>query len=166
MKRWYVAHTRPHGEARAADHLRRQDFETFFPVFTKQRRHARRVETVLAPLFPRYLFVALDMATDRWRSINGTVGVDHLVCDGGGPMPVEANIVETLVSEADDRGRVRPAALQVFRAGDRLRVVDGPMLDQTGSFEQLTADERVILLMNVLGRDVRVTVPLSAIDAA
>ena len=60
-------------------------FETYLPRYEKRRRHARRVETVAAPLFPRYLFVAIDLASQRWRSIHSTIGVSRLVCNGEDP---------------------------------------------------------------------------------
>jgi hypothetical protein len=40
------------------------------PRYRKSRRHVRRVETVAAPLFPGYVLVAIDMATQRWLSIS------------------------------------------------------------------------------------------------
>ena len=77
--RWYVAHTQPHAENKAAVHLGRQGFVTYLPRYLKRRRHARRVDVVSAPLFPRYLFVQIDTAVQRWRSIYSTFGVSQLV---------------------------------------------------------------------------------------
>ena len=76
MKRWYVVHTRPNGELRAAHNLERQGFKTYLARYIKERRHARKVERIQQPLFPRYVFVNLDTDTDRWRSILGTFGVE------------------------------------------------------------------------------------------
>ena len=73
--RWYVTQTRPHAETKAAEHLRRQGFAVYLPRYLKQRRHARRVERAAAPLFPRYVFVSIDLATQRWLSIDSTIGV-------------------------------------------------------------------------------------------
>ena len=73
--RWYVVHTQVLGEDRADLNLRRQGFETYLPRYLRTRRHARRVETVARPLFPRYLFVAMDVARDRWRAVQSTFGV-------------------------------------------------------------------------------------------
>jgi transcriptional antiterminator RfaH len=56
---WYVVQTHPHAENKAAAHLQRQGFATYLPRYLKRRRHARRTEAIAAPLFPRYLFVAL-----------------------------------------------------------------------------------------------------------
>jgi transcriptional antiterminator RfaH len=71
---WYVVHTHPHAEAKAAAHLERQGYSTYLPRYLKCRRHARRIEIVPAPLFPRYLFVTIDRLRQRWRSIQSTVG--------------------------------------------------------------------------------------------
>jgi transcriptional antiterminator RfaH len=53
MQRWYVVHTQSYQEARAELNLRRQGFEVWLPLSRRRRRHARRIDTVLAPLFPR-----------------------------------------------------------------------------------------------------------------
>src|SRR5664279_3292931 len=76
---WYVAQTHVHAETKATLHLRRQGFDVYLPRYRKQRRHARRVDIVAAPLFPRYLFVSVDLATQRWRSIRSTVGITRPV---------------------------------------------------------------------------------------
>ncbi len=60
MKRWYVVHTHTRGERLAMVNLRRQGLDTYLPQYLKRRRHARRTEWIPAPLFPRYLFVAMD----------------------------------------------------------------------------------------------------------
>ena len=83
-ERWYVVRTQPHREARAYYQLQNQNYQVFLPRFPKSRRHARKFDTVLAPLFPRYLFVGLDLTRHPWRSVNGTYGVEHLLMRGGG----------------------------------------------------------------------------------
>jgi hypothetical protein len=51
--RLYVAHTQVHGEPKAAADLSRQGFKVYLPGYLRRRRHARRVEIVPGPLFPR-----------------------------------------------------------------------------------------------------------------
>ncbi len=72
--RWYVVQTQVNGEAKAAQNLLRQGYEIYLPRYLKRRRHARKVDFVAKPLFPRYMFVTIDMATQRWRSIQSTFG--------------------------------------------------------------------------------------------
>src|SRR5438132_9603083 len=81
-ERWYAVHTLPFAEARAEAQLNRQGFRTFQPKRHKTVRHARKLSTVEAPFFPRYLFIVLDLARHRWRSVNGTFGVSRLVLRG------------------------------------------------------------------------------------
>jgi transcriptional antiterminator RfaH len=67
MKRWYVVHTQARQEARAEVNLRRQDFEVWLPMIRCVRRHARKVDSTFAPLFPRYFFIRLDLTSQPWR---------------------------------------------------------------------------------------------------
>jgi transcription antitermination factor NusG len=77
-ERWYAVYTLPFSELRAESQLRNQGFETFQPKRHKTVRHARRLSTVEAPFFPRYLFIVLDLARHQWHSVNGTFGVSRL----------------------------------------------------------------------------------------
>jgi transcriptional antiterminator RfaH len=90
--KWYVAHTHAHAEAKALN-LRRHGYAVFFPRYRKRRRHARRIEIVSAPLFPRYVFVLVDRATQRWRAIGSTFGVAHLVWHGDEPAVVPDKVI-------------------------------------------------------------------------
>lgn len=65
MNRWYAVYTKTGAENLAEGHLQRQGFRVYLPRYRKERRHARRITLVKAPLFPRYLFVELDLDRDR-----------------------------------------------------------------------------------------------------
>lgn len=165
MNRWYVAQTQPRAEGLAVQHLERQGFRAYLPRYRKRRRHARKVDTVAAPLFPGYLFVSMDIARTRWRAIRSTVGVKTLLCTGDTPLPVPKGVVEDIQARADAQGivPVRPPA--PFEKGDTVQVTGGPLADQVGWFERCTDDERVVILLNLLGRQLRVPLPLSAVRA-
>ena len=166
MKRWYVAYTQPQAELRATGHLKRQGFDAYLPLCRRIRRHARREESVLRPLFPRYVFVALDLDVDRWRSVNGTVGVCRLVCHGEQPAALPDGVVEGLRDGEIDEGVVPLSQLVLFDPGARLRVLDGAFAGQTGIYQAMTEAERVVLLFDLIGREVGVTVPIYAVEAA
>ena len=166
MSAWYIVQTRPRDETRAQRHLVRQGFEVYLPRFAKKRRHARRTETVAAPLFPGYLFTRLDMERDRWRSINGTIGVNRLVCHGDRPAPVPDGVVDGLRAREDERGMLPLASLLVLERGARVRIVDGALSDRIGIYERMTDSERIVILLDFLGRAVRIELPMDAIDAA
>jgi transcriptional antiterminator RfaH len=164
MQRWFVVHTQTFQEARAELNLCRQGFEVWLPLFWRTRRHARRIDTVLAPLFPRYLFVRLDLTTQPWRTINGTFGVARLLCNGDTPLAVPEGLVEELLQRRDESGTIvlTPRRL-VF--GDTVKVTMGPFADFEGLFQTMSGRDRVILLINLLGREVRASVPLRGLAA-
>lgn len=164
--RWYVVQTHAHSEGKAAEHLRRQGFDAYLPRYRKKRRHARRVETVSAPLFPRYLFVAVDVATQRWRSIRSTVGVTQLICNGDRPTAVSGAVVEQLRSREDERGLIKLDQRPQFAAGEKIRVVAGVFESCFGLFEGMNDGERVSVLLDLLGRKVRVLLDDAVIAAA
>jgi transcriptional antiterminator RfaH len=163
---WYVVQTHLRAEVKAAEHLHRQGFPTYLPRYLKRRRHARRVETVAAPLFPRYLFVAVDMATQRWRSIQSTVGIVRLVRNGDRPAAIHTRIIDELKGRENEFGFIQLDMRQAFRLGDKLRVTDGVFCDSFGSFEGMSDKERVTILLDLLGRKVRVRIDAEFVTAA
>ena len=164
--RWYVAQTQPQAELRAVANLERQGFETYLPRYLKRRRHARRIETIKAPLFPRYLFVRVDVASQRWRCINSTNGVSRLVCNGDEPAPVSDDVVSGLRGREDAAGLVRLEQRPRFAAGEAVRVVDGALTSCLGLYEGIADGDRVAVLLELLGRKVRVVVDDLSIVAA
>ncbi len=163
---WYVVQAQPNAERKAVVHLERQGFACYLPRYLKRRRHARRVDVVSAPLFPRYLFVEIDMATQRWRSIHSTVGVSQLVCAGDVPTPVPEYVVASLKDREDAHGFIQLVRQPSFRRGDKVRVRDGLFSDCLGLYDGMPDRDRVAVLLDLLGRKVRVLLDAEAVTAA
>jgi transcription elongation factor/antiterminator RfaH len=157
QERWYVVRTQPHREAQAARQLENQAYRVFLPRFFKSRRHARRFETVLAPLFPRYMFIILDLTRDRWRSVNGTYGVDRLLMRGGEPEPVPQGLIEQLAGVAGADGVVRLSP--TLHQGQTIRVTAGPFAELLGKLQHLDDSGRVRVLLEIMGGTVSVSLP-------
>lgn len=166
MKQWFVAHTQALKEKIAEEHLLDQGFEVYLPRFKKTTRHARKVKEVLAPLFPRYIFVRMDVGAATWRSINGTRGVDYLLTNDTRPSVIEDNIIIALKSQEDAEGLVSTDSLDLFVKGDKVRVLEGAFKDHTAVIDYLDDKQRVQLLLGFLGREIKVIMPVYAIEAA
>jgi transcription elongation factor/antiterminator RfaH len=156
-ERWYVVRTHAQSELRAAHHLINQGFRVFVPRCWKNRRHARRTETISAPLFPRYIFTVVDRTRDRWRSINGTFGVDRLLMSGGEPQPVPHGLVENLIRATHGDGNVHFGF--DLREGQNVKVIAGPFANLIGSLEKLDERGRVRVLLELLGATIPVALP-------
>ena len=118
------------------------------------------------PLFPRYLFVAIDLATQRWRAIQSTLGVSNLICWSGQPASVEDGVVNALKAREDEDGFIRLARRPAFSPGDKVRIVEGAFIDNLAFVEGVSDHERVAVLLDFLGRKVRVLVGADLIAAA
>jgi transcriptional antiterminator RfaH len=164
-RNWYVAFTQPNSEERAAAHLQNQDYQTYLPRYLKRRRFGRSSNHA-APLFPRYVFVGMDIGRQRWRSVNGTVGVSYLICRGDRPICIPEEILSALAAREDDSGLVRLLPARSFRAGQRVRVTEGLFADQLGLYEGMTDGDRARILLDLLGRKVRVTVDAEIVAVA
>ena len=155
-ERWYLVHTLPHGERRAQLHLGAQGLRTHFPTIQKTIRDARQLRTVQAPLFPRYIFLILDLGRDRWLSVRGTVGVSSLFTSEDRPVPVPEGIVETLIQNSDE------ANLALFSSGlttgQSVRILSGPFANFVGQLARLDAAGRVRVLLDMMGTTVPVAV--------
>jgi transcriptional antiterminator RfaH len=164
--RWYVVQTQVNGEAKAAQNLARQGYEIYLPRYLKRRRHARKIDFTAKPLFPRYMFVAIDLATQRWRSIQSTFGVARLVTNGDDPATVPEGVVHALRAREDDKGFVRLDSRPAFAPGDKVRVLAGAFMDSAGLFSGLADHDRVSILLEMLGRKVRVLLDADMVAAA
>jgi transcriptional antiterminator RfaH len=165
--RWYVVQTHPNAEANAMKHLVDQGFEVYFPRYRKRRSHARKVELVAAPFFPRYLFVAVDMQAQRWRSIKSSIGVSRLVCNGDDPAPMPLEAMVALRQREDADGFIKlDAPSSRFAAGDRVRIFDGKFAGSLGLFDGMADRDRVAILINLLGHNVPVVLDEAAIVGA
>lgn len=114
---WYAVHA--HCENKAAAHLQRQGFETYLPRYLKRRRHARRIETVAAPVFPRYLFVSIDVTTQRRQAIQSTVGVVGLVRNDEALSPVPPQVIAALKQREDGKDSFNSATSRALRRATR-----------------------------------------------
>ena len=157
--RWYAVHTLPHREFGARMQLAAQSYTIFLPHHLKTVRHARKLRTSDAPFFPRYLFVRLDLARDRWRAINGTYGVVGIIMGRDRPLPVPVGIVEALQARFDPS---RPRE-EDLRVGQRVEVMVGPFASLVGELVRIDGDARVLL--QLMGTPIPVSLARDAIVA-
>lgn len=167
IMRWYVIHTRPNAEKRAAWNLRNQGFmEVYLPCYRKRRSHARRVDWTRAPVFPRYLFIRLDIETTQWRSILSTTGVSDIIRNNDRPIPLPEGIVETMKAREERDGTLLVDEHCKFRKGELVDISFGSLGDRCGVFEREDGRKRVIVLLDMFGRRVRMSVSAEVVTRA
>jgi transcriptional antiterminator RfaH len=160
---WYVVYTRPRQEVRALENLSNQGFKCFLPRINVERlRHGHRV-AVSEALFPRYLFVFLEVGRSNWSAIRSTRGVARLVEFGGVTARVPATLMDALAEQ--------PAQQQaLFDVGDQLKVINGPFVGIEAEllrvYETSDGEARVMVLMEILTRPQQISLPACAVRKA
>ncbi len=155
--RWYVVRTKPGQTERAATELRNQEFEVFCPTIKVERvRAGKRVEKV-EPLFPGYLFIELSELTSNWRPIRSTRGVAQILTFGERPAIVPDDVVESL------RDQVRAhEELHKLEPQQPVRIEEGPFSNLNAVFLEFDGEKRAFLLLEMLGRWQKLSLPLDA----
>src|SRR4030081_167147 len=77
--RWYLVHTRPACERVAQVNLERQGYGVYFPRLLQPVRARGRWVERLVSLFPRYIFLHLEVGCQPLALAQSTVGVAAVV---------------------------------------------------------------------------------------
>jgi len=166
MTNWSVVFTKPRQERVARENLAHQAFKTYLPMLQQAKRRRGRWVDVIEPLFPRYLFVALDFGVQDISPIRSTLGVIDLVRFGLLPAIVPDGIVESLMAAEDPASALHLTGAGRFHKGDRVTIAAGPFSGVEAIFEESTGKGRVSVLLDLLGRANRIEIDRNCIGDA
>ena len=161
---WVVVNTQPHRERIALENLERQEFDAYCPMIRKRRSHARRVESVLRPLFPNYLFVRANLKLARWRPILSTYGVRTIIRAGDELSFIEDAFIANLKAREIDGAIVRPAA--PYKIGQRVQIAAGAFDGLIATIIDTRENDRLVLLLDMMNRGIHVHVESHAVRPA
>ena len=150
---WYVVQTKPKSEQLAVVNLQRQGYTIYCPMITQRKRRRNRWQDVTEALFPRYLFVQLQEGLDDFSPIRSTIGVSALVRFGGVPAVMPEQAIEMLTQQ--EERLLKPKRLD-WKPGSEVEIREGPMAGLRGIFQKTASEERVIILLALLGKQSRV----------
>lgn len=159
-KLWYLLQCKPRQDARALDHLERQGFECYAPIYRVQTISTGKLRVKEQPLFPGYVFIRMGL-DDSWMALRSTRGVSRVVAFCGHPCQVSDSIIEHLKQRCTTTGTQR-----ALNPGDRVNIQIGEFADMDAIFLSMDGDERVTLLLSVLNRQQRVQVRLDHVHPA
>ena len=144
MKNWYLLKTKPRQEIIAKQNLKNQGYGSFCPIV--------KINNRLVVLFPGYLFVQLNENTQNWSPINSTKGVSHFVKFGLNFAKVPTSIIKFIKTNQHITTE-KLINLNKFKPGDKVQISDGVFKNYMAIFKSYKSDERIILLMNLLGNE-------------
>jgi transcriptional antiterminator RfaH len=156
MKSWYLIHTKIHQERVALENLERQGFECFLPLIRAEKLRRGALQIVQEALFPRYLFIRLGtgLESQSWAPIRSTLGVSRLVTFGQIPAKIDDELFAAMQSQSE----ASEIVLRHFEHGEHVVVTEGPFVCVDAIFQMADGEGRVILLLNILSKQVKMTV--------
>lgn len=158
MIRWDVVCCKPRQELLAQENLLRQGYHAYLPrIQTRQRRRDKWVNVVDA-LFPRYLFIQIDSAQQSTAPVRSTRGAVGLVRFGGQPAIVPDQVIVALMQREDEASGLHQDQRTLFNTGCAVKLVEGPLAGMEGIFSQQDGEERVVVLLELLGKSNKVVV--------
>lgn len=162
---WFAIRTKPNKEQHARLEYERQGYVVYLPLIRKTVRHARRKEEVLRPFFPGYLFLHLAPSERHWVTIGSTRNAIGPVRFGDQYVPVPDWVVDDLKAR-EESGAISLTALQKERLSPGAAVE--VKLDETttvsGLVYSLRGEENVVVLLELMGRQVKTTVSVDQVD--
>lgn len=159
---WYVVHTRPKCEhIAAALMVGLEGVEAYCPRIRFQKNTRRGKVWFVEALFPSYFFARFTPA-ESLRAVKHSQSVIKVVDFGGSVTSVPDDVIEQLKAEMGEED-VREVLTEV-KVGDIVELTEGPMRGFKGIVNaMLSGADRVRILLEFLGRENAVEVPMSKV---
>jgi len=148
MKNWYLIKTKPQQEAIATLNLANQGLNVFFPKAV--------IKNKTTPLFPGYLFIKLDNRTQNWTAIRSTKGVNNFVRFGLTFAKVPDQIIN-LIKIQQQQTIEKMIDICSHHKGDQLEIQTGAFKGQQAIFQNYNSNDRVTVLLKLIGQQQAVT---------
>jgi transcriptional antiterminator RfaH len=147
MSYWSVARLQLQREGLALHCLSLNGFTTYLPrLRVRKMMHGRRI-TVTPPLFPGYLFIAIQ--NGRWWDARWSPGIISLILDHDVP----ARLPDAVIDEIKRRetGGLITLERQGIKRGDKVRILRGPFKDHLAIYSDSRPRDRIEVLLQLLG---------------
>lgn len=161
-KEWFILQFKPNSHHQASRNLNKQGFETFLPLYKSTSRKATRFINVTRPLFPGYMFILFDSACTMQSKINNTYGVSRLVTFNSTLKSVPTSFINNLTNRCDSSGKLLPEKKLI--KGDQVKVSNGPFSNLFATVETFDAEQRIWILMDLMGRKIKVETNLNELQ--
>lgn len=162
LSTWFLIYTKPKQEKVAETNLVRQGYRVYLPYVQLSKRRQGGYQMISEPMFPPYLFIYLNPISDNWAPIRSTKGVTSLVRFGGMPAKVPTPLIEFLMKNQENKPSSEPTVPE-FKQGESIQILDGVMAGYQGLFEAKSGTKRVTVLLDIVGKAMKVEVPIDAI---
>jgi transcriptional antiterminator NusG len=174
-KQWYVIRTHVGFERRVKAALERKIREAckedlFGEIFVPTEKVIDLVRgkrrTVEQRLFPGYLLAQMAFNEETWRQVRSIPKVIGFVGRADTPAVLPEEEVRKIVQRVE-AGMASPRPKMLFVVGEKVKVVDGPFREFSGTVEAINPNRsRVRVALSVFGRPTPVELDFVQVEAA
>jgi len=160
QKNWYVIHTYSGYEDAVAKNLKQRVeslgmedkiFNVMVPKEKKIKIKNGKRKTVEEKIYPGYVLVEMIVTDDSWYIVRNTPNVTGFVGVGTTPVPILTEEITTLRKRM---GVESPQYKIEARAGDSVKIIDGPFKDFDGKVSEIDEERgKIKVMVNMFGRD-------------
>jgi transcriptional antiterminator RfaH len=159
---WFLAYSKPRLEDVALDNLLKQGFEAWCPTIKKVTAKRRKSDAAQLfgqeVLFPRYVFFRPSHPEQSISTVRSTQGVTSMVRFGIEFARLSHEKLIHIAHWVEQQQDLGAAELMGLKPGSAVKVTAGP-LKGLDAMVRMTAADRVIVLLQLIGKDHEVAIP-------
>lgn len=166
---WYVVRTKPRQEVRAKQNLENQGASTYLPQFNVVKTLRGKRTEVQEVLFPGYVFASFEDAQHALHKVKNTFGVLGFVKFGERLAQLSNNEIDALrqlveVQVQADKLTSKSPEHETPKVGEQVIITEGAFSGLPATLIELNGPERCAVLLELLHKQVRAELALSAIQ--
>jgi transcriptional antiterminator NusG len=170
---WYVVHCYSGNEDKVRHNIMQRIesmsmddliFDVVVPTEDEVNIKNGERQTVEKKVFPGYILVNMILTEESWYMVRNTPGVTGFVGMGNDPTPLQPEEVARILKRMESES---PRINVTFRAGERVRIVDGPFEDFYGKVAEIDMERATVRVMvNFFGRETPVELDFLQVEQA
>jgi len=160
-KQWFVVHTYSGFENKVAASIEQrakifgvENQITRVVVPTEEVVEVRKGQRRITPqkFFPGYVLVEMELTDETWHLVRSTPKVTGFVGSGAKPVSLSQEEVQEILRQMEV-GAEKPKPKSIFQRGDKIRVIEGPFVNFTGTIEEVNIERgKIKVMVAIFGR--------------
>jgi len=173
QRSWYVIHCYSGYENKVRHNLEQRIetmgmkdkiFDVVIPTQEEIEVKDGKRRTVERHVFPGYVLVNMILTEESWYVVRNTPGVTGFVGMGNSPTALRPEEVAQILKRMEAEA---PTIKVTFKAGERVRIVDGPFNDFRGTVAEIDMERsKVRVMVNFFGRETPVELDFLQVERA
>jgi len=162
-KQWHVVYVQSRSEKKVAERMTKAGIMHYLPMVKTLRQWSDRKKLVQTPLINGYIFVHCSAA--EFTRVRMVPGVVLFVLEDGKPARIPENQI-LLIQQFIENDMHPEMHADVFAAGEKVRIIFGPMSGMTGELVRIQSSKKVIIRLEAIHQVISIELPKKYLEKA